>query len=50
MLIAFVDIFYGDDVRDKRKMHLCKWDDVCRPKRAGSLGLRHAKYSNLAFM
>ena len=31
-------------------MHLCSWEMVCRPKVACSLGLRHAKYFNIAFL
>ena len=42
--------FLRGAIEGKKKIHLCKWDDVCRPKRIGGLGLQHAKYSNLAFM
>ena len=29
---------------------MCRWEDMCHPKGAEGLGLRHAKTSNLAFM
>ena len=35
---------------DKRKISLCNWDLVCRPKTCGGLGLRYASCINLAFM
>ena len=34
----------------KRKLHLCSWRDVCKPKKAGGLGLRYAKDSNIALL
>ena len=33
-----------------RRMPLSNWDNICRPKGASGLGLRHAKLSNLAFL
>lgn len=47
-IVAFCRSFLWGSANNQRKIHLCKWDDVCRPKYAGGLGLRHAKYSNLA--
>ena len=37
-------------VGGKKKLHLCKWDLICKPKTAGGLSLRYTKDSNLAFM
>ncbi|CAN1753238.1 Putative ribonuclease H protein At1g65750 [Linum perenne] len=33
-----------------RKIHLVNWDQICTPKEAGGLGLRQARYLNLAYM
>ena len=38
------------DIGGKRKLHLCKWDNICKPKTMSSLSLCHAEDSNLAFM
>ena len=35
---------------EKCKIHLCSWNQICKPKCGGRLGLRHASFSNLAFM
>lgn len=36
---------------DQRKLtHLIVWDNVCKPKQFGGLGLRRTRDSNLAFM
>ena len=35
---------------DQRKVHLCRWDQVCHPKLSGGLGLRFASSYNLAFL
>ena len=37
-------------VVDQRKVHLCRWDQVCHPKLSGGLGLRSASNYNLAFL
>ncbi|KAF7815401.1 putative ribonuclease H protein At1g65750 family [Senna tora] len=33
-----------------RKTHLVAWDNVCKPKSSGGLGLRHVRHQNSAFM
>lgn len=35
---------------DKRKISLCKWDHVCKPKSLSGLRLRYASCTNLEFM
>ncbi|CAN1163136.1 Putative ribonuclease H protein At1g65750 [Linum perenne] len=34
----------------KRKLHLVKWEEVCKPKEMGGLGLRSAKALNQAYL
>ncbi|CAN1789663.1 Putative ribonuclease H protein At1g65750 [Linum perenne] len=33
-----------------KKIHLINWDRICTPKESGGLGLRQARYLNLAYM
>ena len=35
---------------EKKKIHLVAWDEVCKPKKKGGLGLRHAQLNNKAFL
>ena len=34
----------------RRKIHLCDWDTLCKPKLVGGLGIRQAHLANLAHM
>ena len=34
----------------KRKLHLCKWENICQHKSIGGFGLRYTKQSNLALL
>ncbi|CAN1831532.1 Putative ribonuclease H protein At1g65750 [Linum perenne] len=40
---------WGSD-QGKRKVHLVKWEVICKPKELGGLGLRSAKSLNQAFL
>lgn len=31
---------------DKKAIHLLRWDEVCKPKRFGGLGLRKMEFHN----
>ena len=42
--------FLWGDSSDQRKFHLVKWDEVCKSKRDGGLGIRKAKDTNLALL
>ncbi|CAN1245063.1 Putative ribonuclease H protein At1g65750 [Linum grandiflorum] len=42
--------FVWGSLPDGRKPHLVSWDDVCRPKNQGGLGLRRAKELNDAYL
>ncbi|XP_054801608.1 uncharacterized protein LOC129305663 [Prosopis cineraria] len=42
--------FLWGSTRERRKIHLVTWDEVCKPKINGGLGLRHAHLQNKAFM
>ncbi|CAN1138632.1 Putative ribonuclease H protein At1g65750 [Linum perenne] len=42
--------FVWGSTNDCRKIHLVSWDEVCRPKEHGGLGLKKAKELNMAFM
>lgn len=42
--------FLWGDSPDKKKIHLVKWDKVCKSKDSGGLGLKKAKDQNLAFL
>ncbi|CAH9085655.1 unnamed protein product [Cuscuta epithymum] len=35
---------------DRSKIHLVNWDEVCKPKEEGGLGIRKAWYNNLALI
>lgn len=37
-------------MEDKKKVHLVKWDNVCKPKALGGLGLRKCKFNNQALV
>lgn len=41
--------FLWGHIRDTdKKVHLIGWDDVCKPKSVGGLGIRKAKDNNVA--
>ena len=40
--------FVWGSIDGRRKMHLCDWETLCKPKTVGGLGLRQAHLSNLA--
>ncbi|CAL5397659.1 unnamed protein product [Camellia sinensis] len=42
--------FLWGDTSDKKKVHLIKWDKVCRKKDYGGLGIRRARDHNLALI
>lgn len=42
--------FIWGDTDQSRRSHLIAWDNVCRPKQYGGLGLRKTRDSNRAFM
>ncbi|XP_028092237.1 uncharacterized protein LOC114292475 [Camellia sinensis] len=42
--------FLWGDTREKRKVHLANWDQVCKLKKDGGLGLRKARDTNLALL
>ena len=42
--------FLWGDTPDRRKVHLVKWDMVCKPKIEGGLGLKKARGQNLALL
>ncbi|XP_054801529.1 uncharacterized protein LOC129305554 [Prosopis cineraria] len=42
--------FLWGSTGERKKIHLVAWDEVCRPKRNGGLGLRHTHLQNKAFM
>ncbi|CAN1746203.1 Putative ribonuclease H protein At1g65750 [Linum perenne] len=42
--------FVWGSEQGKRKVHLVKWEDICRPKDLGGLGLRSAQSFNRAFI
>ncbi|KAL7226194.1 hypothetical protein ACSBR1_021345 [Camellia fascicularis] len=43
------DFLWGDTL-DKRKVHLVKWDVVCKVKKQGGLGIKKARDQNLALL
>ena len=43
------DFVWGSSEGD-RKMHLVNWDDICKPKCLGGLGLRKAEDNNKIFL
>ncbi|CAN1823064.1 Putative ribonuclease H protein At1g65750 [Linum perenne] len=42
--------FVWGSTTECRKIHLVSWDEVCKPKEDGGLGLKKAKELNMAFM
>ncbi|CAN1138974.1 Putative ribonuclease H protein At1g65750 [Linum perenne] len=42
--------FVWGSTTECRKIHLVSWDEVCKPKEHGGLGLKKAKELNMAFM
>lgn len=42
-----LDFLWGDN-EERRRVHMVSWDDICKPKGMGGLGLRKAKKSNKA--
>ena len=42
--------FLWGDNREQRKIHLVKWDEVCKSKREGGLGIRKTKDTNLVLL
>lgn len=42
------DFLWGDMI-SKNKIHFVNWDQVCKPKKFGGIGLRNSKNNNLAF-
>ena len=42
--------FFWEGVGDKRKYHMVKWVDVCRPKDLGGLGVLNSKVMNIALL
>ncbi|CAN1123467.1 Putative ribonuclease H protein At1g65750 [Linum perenne] len=42
--------FVWGSTNDCRKIHLVSWDEVCKPKEHGGLGLKKARDLNMAFM
>ncbi|CAN1126705.1 Putative ribonuclease H protein At1g65750 [Linum perenne] len=42
--------FVWGSTNNGRKIHLVSWDEVCKPKEHGGLGLKKAKELNMAFM
>ena len=43
-------IYICGECSGSHKLHLVTWDNVCRDKNAGGLGLQYARHLNLAFM
>lgn len=39
--------FLWGDMEDKRKVHLVKWDLVCKPKASGGVGIRKCCDNNM---
>lgn len=37
-------------VKDKRTIHLVAWNDVCRPKKVGGLGIHKIREFNVALL
>ncbi|CAN1147600.1 Putative ribonuclease H protein At1g65750 [Linum perenne] len=42
--------FVWGSTNEYMKIHLVSWDEVCKPKEHGRLGLKKAKELNMAFM
>lgn len=42
--------FIWGDTPDRKKLHLVKWDKVCKDKDCGGLGIKSAKKQNLALL
>ncbi|XP_028099143.1 uncharacterized protein LOC114298722 [Camellia sinensis] len=42
--------FLWGDTLGKKRIHLVKWDDVCKPKKLGGLGIRKARNQNLVLL
>ncbi|XP_019188879.1 PREDICTED: uncharacterized protein LOC109183149 [Ipomoea nil] len=42
--------FLWGDTDDKKKMHMVNWNDICKPKDSGGLGLRRCADFNDAFL
>ncbi|CAN1811456.1 Putative ribonuclease H protein At1g65750 [Linum perenne] len=42
--------FVWGSTSEERKMHLVSWDQICKPKALGGLGLRQAQHLNHAYM
>ena len=47
---AHVKKFIWGTTHQTRKIHVVSWEDVCKKKEEGGLGLRHSKLINKAFM
>jgi hypothetical protein len=43
-------IEFGGDTAVKRKTDLLSWNQICKPKNEGGLGIRETDHMNLAFM
>ncbi|KAF7841372.1 ribonuclease H [Senna tora] len=43
------DFIWGSS-STQRKTHLVAWENVCKPKGSGGLGVRHMRFQNAAFM
>lgn len=43
------DFLWGDTL-EKKKIHLVKWDKVCKSKECGGLGIKKARKQNLALL
>ncbi|CAL1398235.1 unnamed protein product [Linum trigynum] len=42
--------FVWGSIEGKRKTHLVAWDNICKPKSQGGLGLKSARHMNMAYM
>ncbi|XP_028066585.1 uncharacterized protein LOC114269469 [Camellia sinensis] len=42
--------FLWDNTEDRKKVHLVNWQQVCKSKRNGGLGIRQARVQNLALI
>ncbi|KAL7211807.1 hypothetical protein ACSBR2_014628 [Camellia fascicularis] len=49
-LIELIGIFYGGILKLRKKVHLVNWDNVCKSKAEGGLGLRKARDQNTTLL
>lgn len=45
----FTKLWWGEN-EEKKKIHMIKWSELCKPINEGGLGIRHTKSKNLALL